>query len=220
VLSTPRTGSTLLCRALWDTGRVGAPKEYVNPMQLRDWAVRAGSRTHRWLTGPLVALAGRHWGRARLDQHLARVEALRTGPSGCFGMKVHRHHFERWGGFTADVVVRIERQDRLAQAVSWARAKQTNRWADFQKEAVPPRYSRRLIQRCLDDIDAGEAAWTRDFPGALSLNYEDVVQDLAGAVDRVLGELGETRAGEVRPALARQADAMNPAWVERFRAGR
>ena len=104
--------------------------------------------------------------------------------------------------------------------MSWARAKQTNRWADFQKEAVQPRYSRRLIQRCLDDIDAGEAAWTRDFPGALTLNYEDVVQDLAGAVDQVLGELGETRDGEVRPALARQADAVNEEWVERFRAGR
>jgi len=219
VASTPRTGSTLLCRALWDTGRVGAPKEYCNPMQLRDWAVRAGSQTHRLLQGPLVGLAGRGWSRARLDEHLKRVEALRTGPTGWFGMKVHRHHWERWGGFEAEVFLRIVRQDRVAQAVSWARARQTNRWADFQKELLRPRYSRKLIQRCLDDIERSETAWDRELPGALTITYEELVRDLGGSVHRVLALLDESFEDEVRPALARQGDGLNEEWAQRFKAG-
>lgn len=219
VASTPRTGSTLLCRALWDTCRVGAPKEYCNPMQLRDWAVRAGSRSHRLLTGPLVGLAGRGWSRGRLQRHLDLVEGLRTGPTGWFGMKVHRHHFERWGGFEADVVVRIVRDDRLAQAVSWARARQTNRWADFQTEQVRPRYSRRLIQRCLEAIEADEGAWARQFPQAEVLTYEGLVSDLNGTVGRVLTRLGEHSSVPVQATLTVQADALNQEWAERFRTG-
>jgi LPS sulfotransferase NodH len=134
-------------------------------------------------------------------------------------MKVHRHHFERWGGFEGDVVVRIVREDRLAQAVSWARARQTNRWADFQTEQFRPRYSRRLIQRCLDSIEADEGAWARQFPQALVLTYEGLAADLNGTVDRVLERLGEHRVGTVEAALSVQADEVNRAWAERFRAG-
>ncbi len=219
VASTPRTGSTLLCRALWDTGRVGAPKEYCNPMQLRDWSLRRGSRSARLLRGPLVGLAGRGWGRGRLDQHLAHVESLRTGPSGHFGMKVHRHHFDRWGSLEAQVVVRIVREDRVAQAVSWARARQTNRWADFQSEQLRPRYSRRLIQACLRDIASAEAAWERDFPQAPVVTYEQLLEDLSGVTSRVVALLGESWAGQVAPALSRQGDAVNEEWKTRF-AGR
>ena len=99
IASTPRTGSTLLCRSLWDTGVAAAPKEYLNPMQLRDWEVRLGATRrsrflHRFLVGPAVGFAGRYgWGEAELSAHLARVRARRTGEDGLFGLKIHYHHF-------------------------------------------------------------------------------------------------------------------------------
>jgi hypothetical protein len=43
IAATQRSGSTLLCRTLWDSGIAGAPKEYLNPLQLRDWEVRFGT---------------------------------------------------------------------------------------------------------------------------------------------------------------------------------
>src|SRR5688572_4337432 len=76
IASIPRSGSTLLGNALWDTHRVGAPKEYLNPMQIRDWEARLAPTwitraRHEVLRGPLVALAGRGpWSRARLDRYL------------------------------------------------------------------------------------------------------------------------------------------------------
>ena len=86
--SVPRSGSTLLCRLLWDTGGVGAPKEYLNPMQLRDWEVRFGASPlvrlgYGLLRGRAVALArGMGWSRERLRAHLRRVRERRSDSSG------------------------------------------------------------------------------------------------------------------------------------------
>ncbi|MFK7926898.1 MAG: Stf0 family sulfotransferase, partial [Myxococcota bacterium] len=103
VASTPRTGSTLLARALWQTQRVGAPKEYINPTQLRDWEVRLGSPTsrlrHLAMRGKAVGLAGRGlWTPHRRLAHLERVGRLRHGPTGWAGLKVHHHHYASWFG--------------------------------------------------------------------------------------------------------------------------
>jgi LPS sulfotransferase NodH len=138
VASLPRSGSTLLCNLLWDCGAAGAPKEYLNPMQLRDWELRLGAPAARLrnalLVGPAVgALAGRWgWGPARVQAHLARVRARRS-QGGWFGLKLHLHHLRRWAGaapleeLLGPVrVLRIQRGDRLGQALSWARALQVS----------------------------------------------------------------------------------------------
>ena len=99
VASSPRTGSTLLCRALWDSGLAGAPKEYLNPMQLRDWELRFGARRYRWVRGPLLGLVGRvRWPEPRLAGHLERVRQRRSS-GGWFGLKLHGHHRRRFFGF-------------------------------------------------------------------------------------------------------------------------
>ena len=234
--STPRTGSTLLCRALWDTGQVGAPKEYLNPMQVRDWEVRLGSRASRWrhalLKGSLLGLVGRGpWPDARLRDHLSRVRARRTGPHGHFGLKIHHHHVRRWfvdAGRDPDAWlghptwIRIQRRDRVAQAVSWARAVQTGHWASTQRAGWPPVYSRRHIAYRLACIEQDEAHWDRWFDAReeapLVLHYEDVASDLEGTMKRVLRALGVSDDDlRVQPALARQADEISAAWCVRFR---
>lgn len=235
VASTPRTGSTLLCRSLWDTGRVGAPKEYLNPMQVRDWELRAGrlgSRIrHGALWGPLVGLAGRgYWPDSRLRAYLDRVRQRRTGASGWFGLKLHHHHFERWftraGRAPSDFLgpitwVHLRRDDRLAQAVSWARALQTGRWASHQRALLPPLYRRALVDRCLAAIDRSELAWARWFDqqgvSPLRLTYEDALD--GSGVRKVLALLGES-AEVPAPSLERQADATSEQWMRRWRAGR
>ena len=235
--STPRTGSTLLCRLLWDTGRVGAPKEYLNPMQVRDWEVRFGTRTSRWrhrlLRGPLLALSGcAGWPDARLRAHLHRVRARRTGPSGWFGLKVHQHHFRDvfvGPGRAVEAILgpvtwlRTTREDRLAQAISWARALQTGRWAHHQRAWLPPIYSRRRIDACLDRIDAHEAAWDTYFAThgiePLHLTYEALAADSEATIRRVLDHLGEQPTGPIAPDLVRQADHLTERWTHRYRRG-
>jgi LPS sulfotransferase NodH len=224
IASLPRTGSTLLCRALWQSGQVGAPKEYLNPMQLRDWSVRRGSIRHAALRGPLLGLM-HSWPRPRCVAHLRDVAAHRTGPSGWFGLKVHWHHWERWRTFVQPrpiAWVLLTREDRVAQAVSWARALQTGRWASHQRGWSPPIYSHGRIARALGRIERHEAAWRSELAGepqVLALTYEQVTADLSGAVQRVLAHLGEPRSAvRVVPQLEPQHDAVSVRWHRRFSA--
>lgn len=234
VASTPRTGSTLLCQALGETGRIGRPVEYLNPMQLRDWEVRFGTWGSRWrhaaLSGPLLGPVGWTWGARRLDAHLARVMALRTGSSGWFGLKLHAHHRRRWFADRAieDVLgpitwVRVVRGDRVAQAVSWVRALQTHQWATTQAPWRAARYDRAAIALRLAAIEGDEADWDRWLAGrrVCVLRYEAIVGDLHAAVKQVFRHLGE--ADDVpspTPRIGRQAGDESAAWIARFQAER
>lgn len=225
IATTPRTGSTMLCRMLWDTGLVGAPKEYLNSMQLRDWEVRMGSVRSRWLhqalSGRRLVVAGRGWGRARLAAHLQRVQQRRSS-GGWFGLKLHHHHHRRLVGGASRWIV-LTRRDRVAQAVSWARALQTNQWIGGEPPR-PARYSRRLIRRCLAEVTSGEALWEAHFTAAgvvpLRLEYEKLVDAPWSTVRAVLAHLSvsDTSPGvALAPTLIRQADATSTAWASRFK---
>ncbi len=233
VASLPRTGSTLLCNALWDLGVAGAPKEYLNPMQIRDWEVRLGGFASRWRHRPLrqwgLAWVGRSWGADAVAAHLERVRARRS-VAGWFGLKLHAHHRRRW--FPDDRLppvlgpitwIRVTRRDRLAQAVSWARAAASQQWASTQPAGVA-RYSRRAVQRKLDAIARDEADWDAFFarhgPPALTLTYEAIAADLGGAVAQVAAALGvPAPAAPAVPSLQRQADGQTAVWIARFQRG-
>ena len=233
VASLPRTGSTLLCDALWATGLAGAPQEHLNPMQLRDWSLRAGRWRYALIRGPLLALVARRGlPPAKLQAQLDRVRAARSS-GGLYGLKLHAHHLTRH--FPAGDLesflgplrwIYVTRDDKLSQAISWARAQQTGAWASWQRPDLPPVYSRRRITRCLAQIHEGEALWEAHFAARgvtpLRLSYEQLAQDLPGAVRAALAWLGvaEAEAVEVSPPrLKRQADGVNAAWRARFEAG-
>jgi len=233
IATTPRTGSTLLCQALWQTGDVGAPKEYLNPMQLRDWEVRLGNRgsqmVHRHLQGPLLSLVGRGWTAAKIRRHLIRVRTRRTC-GGWFGLKIHAHHFKRWNArldmkqhFGSIQWIHLYRTDRVAQAVSWARALQTGVWVHSQQKQRTPRYNRHLIAWCLSAIDRGERFWKDWFEShhiqPLQLQYHQLTEDLLAttrAVTQFLNIPRVTHTGRPIPILKRQGDAINTDWIARF----
>ncbi|MFT7521471.1 MAG: LPS sulfotransferase NodH [Kiritimatiellia bacterium] len=237
IASTPRSGSTLFARALWDTGLIGAPKEYLNPMQIRDWEVRLAPTwtrrvRHRALRGALVGVAGKvRFDDERLREHLDRVRDRRTGPTGWFGLKLHQHHAQRWflqrdlDTWLRPVVwFRVRREDRLAQALSWARAEWTGRWTHGDRGWTPPLYSRRRIRAALARVDAQNAAWNlyfsnRDPP--MEIRYHDLVHDLSGCVHRALRSLGVHAQVNVRPpTLQPQADDLTQQWRRRYLEGR
>lgn len=224
IASTPRTGSTLLARSLWELG-LGAPKEYFNPMQIRDWEVRMGtpwsSAWHARLNGDAVALAGRgHWPRHRVMAHLERVRRRRT-QGGWFGMKVHRHHFTRFFPEPVEALlgpvtwIRIRREDRLAQAVSWAHALQSGRWVNTQTGRTA-HYARRRIESRMRAIEAAEAGWDQFFTGrpVTTLTYEALVE---GRVEVVLAALDSPGVAWPPAPLQRQQHA--PDWAQRYLAG-
>jgi LPS sulfotransferase NodH len=237
IASVPRSGSTLLSRLLWDCGQAGAPSEYLNPMQLCDWERRFGgprSRLlHSMLRGPLVgAFAGRWgWTLPRLQAHLDRVRWRRTR-AGRFGLKLHMHHLCQHNGAAAPERllgpcrwIRIQREDRLGQAISWARALQTGQWASWQAPIAPAVYSRAFIDRLLQRIDDDERAWDAIFATRphLTLSFEALRAEPAVALRAVLEALGhpEPHAVPAPPlSLGAQADATSDQWRERYLSGR
>lgn len=235
IASSPRTGSTLLCRLLWSTGEVGRPKEYLNPMQVRDWSVRMGSPLqrirHMPLRGPLLGLVGwSTWTESRRRAYLQAVMGHRSSANGWFGLKCHWHHFRAWfeeGGLDveSDLRVRqwvwIRRRDEIAQAVSWARALQTGQWASWQTPNRAPVYRPRQIQAALWRIRSQQRCWENVFERRgvqpQEVLYEDLTSSPSLWVVRILERCGLPPDLPVFPAdLQPQTDDVNRAWIEQF----
>jgi LPS sulfotransferase NodH len=211
VCSVPRSGSSLLCELLCTSGVAGAPTEYFDREQAAEFR--------------------RRWGVDEAEYPSALV-AHKTTPNGSFGVKLHHHQMvEAFGdrGLLAvwpDLrLVSIRRDDRVAQAVSWAIAEQTGRWASTHDAPGTARYDRRHVARLLRRIRREEAAWDRWFVAVgiepLRVTYERLVADPDGVVRAVLTHLGVDATVPLEPpTLERQADEESDRWAARFRRGR
>lgn len=237
VCANQRSGSTMLSRALRDTGLVGTPEEYflsVDEQALPDFPT--------WERGP----HGQP-GMTR-DEYLASVYQHGTSANGVFSAKVQWICIE-WmllkfrelpafadlsdievlnAAFGRLQVIQLTRRDRVAQAVSWARADQEGVWVVSDDEpATPtgtPRYDPELIGNLVQLVEHGETQWRSFFKqlGVVPVQavYEDLVTDLGGEVTRIVNELGlgDVEPSTVSPSTHRQADALNDEWIARFRA--
>lgn len=235
IASTPRTGSTLLCRMLWATGRAAAPKEYLNPVALRDWTWRRSGPLRRHLLEAMPRDTLPAWAAARVRsagfrrQHFTTVQAARTDGRGLFALKVHAHHARQgWEGLwgPGDVVVRLSREDVVGQAISWARARATNRWAPHQPDRPHlDRPDAAAVDRRLEAIEA-DARWWEQELGArpvLALTYEALVADPEAAVRAVLHALDDPLWESVivpPPPTRRQADGRAAVWRDVWRRSR
>jgi len=217
VASSPRSGSSLLARALWNRGTAGLPHEYFQ-------------RHHR---EELV----QRWGLdGDLEGYVARLRRLRCSPNGVFGFKAHfpqiQESFLDSGIDPFDLfgdlrVVYIYRSDRISQAVSLERAARSGVWTDekgaWQATDAPIEYRYRRLWRRLRRILAIEKAWEQYFEhrsiDPLAVRFEDLVADVSGSTDRVIDFLGVERHGEPPfplPELGSQHDASNEELVQRF----
>jgi trehalose 2-sulfotransferase len=219
VASTPRSGSTFLCSLLWQTGVLGAPSEYWN-CRKRASPKTIGTR----MMERLEASSG--------VDYLTKLLACRTSKNGIFGLKVHFAHFEEvFNGFPQVLellapikFIYIERQDKLAQAVSMARSLQTGIWAFGRNRERPTiSYDRDLISRCLRSLEVQRRGWLQWFatnrvePHVVS--YENLVADTAGVVSSII-DLLDVRGDEPHEVqqrkLARQGDGTNKEWAARY----
>lgn len=213
IASTPRSGSTHLAACLWRAGDLGAPLEYLNPLHIEQMSSRLNVNGH-------------------VDYWRA-VWARRTSPNGVFGHKLFQPYYVMAGReqpeilpmLRADLTVHLYRRDKVAQAVSLARAQQTQAWASWSRETAPAGYNRNLIGRCLASIARQEKWWASAFAlvGAptLSIAYEDYLGCEDAVVADIRKRLGLPAVHDcppVRvPALDRQRDRISAEWAARFR---
>jgi trehalose 2-sulfotransferase len=240
VCATQRSGSTLLCETLRASGVAGVPLEHFQmrldsgaPPQPRDYfapdtepAVLARLAPARPTTPDDEPPAA--W--------RERVLRAGTGAGGVWGGKL------MWDQ-TADLVarvgapdlagaidallgpavrlVRVVREDKVAQAVSLWTALQTESWRHDggpERDAV---YDRTAIALLVARLEAQDAAWEAwlDQTGrpALRVGYDALAADPAGTVAGVLEALDLPTGTVPAPATSRQSGARSADWIERYR---
>ena len=130
ILSSPRSGSTLLSRMLFKTGMAGDPLEYLNPYLLKLERTRTGMNNLTYA------------------DFVKDMERRRTSENGMFGMQIHYSHFisafpgnkltvpmaNFIRGF--DKLIWVRRRDRMRQAVSFAIAQKTGAWSSEERKVV------------------------------------------------------------------------------------
>lgn len=224
--SVPRSGSTYLSHLLWGTGCLGAPLEYLN------------------------FLPGGHYGFASNapEKQIAIWESVlhrRTSPNGVFGVKcfpmlialLSRSNPELFRQATAMLmpadgsarVVRLKRRDRLAHAISFARAARSDIWRREQEppDGVMVEYSKAAVDQAMDELDRAETGWDPLFNSLqvepLTLWHEDVVDCPGDAVRKVAKFLDvrlDPAAAVAVPEVRKQAQSDSHQWAERYQAQR
>ena len=219
VCATPRSGSTLLCETLRETGVAGNPLEFFEalpktgvPRRPADYLAglddpEAWSLIER-SQPPEAPPYSDLRGCMRYDDHLAKVRREGTTPNGVFGAKLMWAHLEDLGHrlsapdlsalvdelFHRPRFVWVRRRDAVRQAVSLWRAMQTQSWRAGNETATgEPQYSYAALQHLVRLLGAHDAAWERFLAAkdhVLTLTYEDIDSDLGGALARTLAHIG------------------------------
>lgn len=211
-----RCGSTHLCTRLWKTGLLGAPFEYLNyEHEMKFLYSRLGADSP--------------------EDYLERLIACRMSDNGVFGLKAHFHHFRAALRACPSALQRLQplqfifirRDDKIAQAVSLAKALQTRAWlglGDGERHDIPLFYSDEFIRACLEEVHRQEDSWIDWFKDRQVtphvVLYEDLLRDEEQTVRKLCVALGvagdEPSTGEV-PRVERQSDSVNAEWISRFK---
>jgi LPS sulfotransferase NodH len=215
IASSARSGSTYLARSLAQTGLLGAPSEVFNSA-----------------TNEMQTLMARFRAYSHAD-YVAKLIANRTSRNGVFGMKAHFHQFEAFlkkyppllESLAPITYIYIDRRDKVAQAVSMAKALQTDQWSSQWRGSPRPmlRYDRELIAKSMSEVELQDARWLRWFElhniTPFRVTYEDLIADPAAIVRSVVERLGvqDDEPDDLNiPAIEKQGDDTNQEWIERF----
>jgi trehalose 2-sulfotransferase len=240
ICATPRSGSTLLCDLLLETGKAGKPASYYRRQSIPYWAEHLGV--------PLPHAPGEvEFERA----YLSAVIREGKGDTGMFGLRLMwesaRQLATRLESFYPELendrsrfakafgqvgFLHLSRQDKIAQAISRLKAEQSGLWhvaADgSERERVAahraPAYDAERIAAFIDEAETHDAAWRRWFAEQgiepLHLTYEALTADPRRSLAAVLRHLGlDERLAEAADVKTRKmADQQSHEWAARFRA--
>ncbi len=211
IAASHRSGSTWLALKLWNCGGGGAPWEYFNELyNLGPLAVRFGAKT--------------------ATEYLAALYRHRVSENGVFGVKVLTPQLplfqtclrEAGDDVSAFKIIFLDRRDKIRQAISYARAVQTEQWSSLANERRTSDYNPVLLKRSYVMLWKHTAFWRQVF-GALGTKplvvfYEDLEADIEHEVRRIEEYLEiKLRIGNVGlPSLVRQRDMVTEEWADRF----
>lgn len=225
ICATPRSGSTLLCEALRNTGLAGNPDEYFGPMHVKRW-------NELWKTETAA-------------QYLDQVRRVGIGPNGVWGAKVMRLYWEDFVRQLRDCVdtsltdaallsdvfpslkcILITRRDKVRQAVSWMKFLQGSAWyweKDDPQCVEGLEYRPDIIRAAIEQTKVHDSEWRVFFRESglawTEVVYEDFVDAYEETAVKIVDYLGVPRPEVVSfgpRRLRRQADDLSDRWVARY----
>ena len=238
ICSTPRSGSTLLCKLLAATGKSGDPESHFHSSSVSDWLIDFD-------LDPKDPAAERDVLSAIFDAARERG----TGNTGIFGLRLQRKSFSfliqqmsiLHPGFSTDLerfqaafgdtlFIYVSRTNKLEQAISLVTATQTGLWhmapdgVELERLSEPkePVYDANEIASQLAELTTLDKEWEDWFIGEkldpLRIAYDELSDDPVAMLIRILDRLDLDRglATGIRPAVAKLADATSRRWMERF----
>jgi LPS sulfotransferase NodH len=220
VCATHRSGSNLLCQALWHTDLAGRPQEFFSPTH----AAKI-SETHELGVDPNADYVG----------YLNALMAKRATSNGVFGGKIMWPHLETFheqiGGSLADVFpnlsyIWVRRDDKLLQAISHWKAKQTKVYNSLQENSVPAEelkfdYEeiRKIVKRFTEQDEAWGAFFEQNGIEPFEVHYEAFANDYEATTRKMVEFLGVNIPDEfrVKPLTYKKlADEINEAWQKQY----
>lgn len=229
VCGTPRSGSSLLCEALLNTGIAGQPEEYFLPRNELVWRER--------------------WGTATYAEYLANTIKQCTTPNGVFGVKMMWSYFDNFMGKVRQLpgynlkarsdhdriqalfpnlhYIWIKRRDKVRQAVSHAKARQTDIWKVTKDTSSlvknVPTFSFEQIDFMIHEFEVQELEWQKYFAAngikPFVVIYEDFVAKYEETAVHILNYLKLPAVNEVKFAprlMIKQANEESEQWVQRY----
>ena len=238
ICTSPRSGSTLLCRLLREVGDAGLPDSHFHEPSLEKWLGYYGFRKDEFSTQKEALKAVFH----SAYEH-------GKGAGQVFGLRLQRHSFSFFieqlsvlypsisddklrmeAAFGRTLFVHLTRENKLDQAISYVKAKQSGLWhkapdgTELERLSEPKElvYDAAAIAAQLELSEQMEAEWEEWFANEqiqpLRITYDELSAAPYATLMRVLQTLGlehEPKA-EVMPPVAKLADATNQEWAERF----
>lgn len=241
--TSPRSGSTLLCRLLAQTGVAGRPGSHFHEPCLAAW------RRYYGLAEDPAASP-----RDGLAAIFGAAIAAGRGESGVFCLRLQRHSAAFFldqlavlhpevesdrarieAAFGETAFLHLTRADKLDQAISYIIAEQSglrHRHADgaeLERLAAPaaPAYDPDRIARQIAIFEGDDADWRRWFQregiAPLTIAYDALAADPRSALIEALLAIGlgpaaaAFAADRARPDTAKLSDNTNREWAARFR---
>lgn len=239
ICTSPRSGSTLLCRLLREVGDAGLPDSHFHEPSLDKWLGCYGLQKDEF--------------RSQMDALKAVFHAAYEHGKGSgqfFGLRLQRHSFNFFieqlsvlypsiptdkrrmeAAFGSTLFVHLTRENKLDQAISYVKAKQSGLWhkapdgTELERLSAPKKlvYDATAIARQIELSEQMDAEWEIWFAEEkikpLRITYDELAAAPYATLIRVLKALGleHEPEAEVTPPVAKLADATNQEWAERFR---
>jgi trehalose 2-sulfotransferase len=226
ICTSPRSGSTLLCKLLSATAVAGNPQSWFYGTSLDDWledldvVPKPGDTEQEVLEAVFRA-------------------AVKKGSDGKgpFGLRQQGESFpflfEKLKTLFREETTDVGRfQCAFGQTLFIHLTRQTGLWhvapdgTELERVAPhqEPTYDHQKVRACIDMLVAYERVWSdwfvREGIAPLRISYEDLAADPIAVLRHILIALGQDQsaANDVRPGVKKLADNTNREWAMRFRA--